>query len=67
MEDYRAIFAELDDIDAWADQLEEELKMVKNAEWICVEHSNILCVFMNRDGEVRTIGAQYIDECFTEG
>ena len=63
-EDYRATYAQLDDMDTYFDALEEELEMDKLAEWICVDHSNWSCTFMNRAGEVRIVGAQYIDSCF---
>lgn len=63
-EDYRATYAQLDDIDTFFDSIENELEMDALAEWVCVDHSNWSCTFMNRAGEVRVIGAQYIDSCF---
>jgi hypothetical protein len=64
MDDYRKVFAELEDIDAYFDKIEDELEMDKLAEWICVDRTNWSCTFMNRTGEVRCIGSQYIDDCF---
>ena len=63
-EDYRAAYAQLDDIDTFFDAIEDELEMDALAEWVCIDHSNWSCTFMNRAGEVRIIGAQYIDSCF---
>ena len=63
-EDYRATYAQLDDIDTFFDAIEDELEMDALAEWVCIDHSNWSCTFMNRAGEVRIIGAQYIDSCF---
>lgn len=63
-EDYRATYAQLDDIDTFFDAIENELEMDMLAEWVCIDHSNWSCTFMNRAGEVRIIGAQYIDSCF---
>ena len=63
-EDYRATYAQLDDIDTFFDSIENELEMDTLAEWVCIDHSNWSCTFMNRAGEVRVIGAQYIDSCF---
>ena len=63
-EDYRATYAQLDDIDTFFDAIENELEMDALAEWVCIDHSNWSCTFMNRAGEVRIIGAQYIDSCF---
>lgn len=63
-EDYRATYAQLDDIDTFFDNIENELEMDALAEWVCIDHSNWSCTFMNRAGEVRIIGAQYIDSCF---
>ena len=63
-EDYRATYAQLDDMDTFFDSIENELEMDALAEWVCIDHSNWSCTFMNRAGEVRIIGAQYIDSCF---
>ena len=63
-EDYRATYAQLDDMDTFFDAIEDELEMDALAEWVCIDHSNWSCTFMNRSGEVRIIGAQYIDSCF---
>ena len=63
-EDYRATYAQLDDIDTFFDAIEDELEMDALAEWVCIDHNNWSCTFMNRSGEVRIIGAQYIDSCF---
>lgn len=64
MDDYRQLYAELAEMDAYFDALEEELELEKVSEWICVDRTNWSCTFVNRSGETRCIGAQYIDECY---
>lgn len=67
-DDYREILAELDSIDALLEDLEADLAKEKEEnegdKWVCIDHSNLYCIFMNGAGEERCIGAQYIDECF---
>ena len=65
-DDYRKILAELDNMDAMLNELEADLEE-ENCEgnkWVCVDHSNLYCIFMNSAGEERCIGAQYIEDCF---
>lgn len=63
-EDYRAIMAELDAIDALCDQYLEQAEEAQAENWIAVDKTNMSCVFMNRSGEVRVIGAAYINSLF---
>ena len=72
MDDYREILSELDDIDSLLEQLEKDLEEeledeVLGEKWVCIEHSNVMCVFINAQGEERLIGAQYIENAFTGG
>lgn len=64
MDDYRQVYKDLDELDAYFDALENELEMDKTASWVCVDRTNWSCTFMNNTGEIRCIGSQYIDECF---
>lgn len=72
MDDYREILSELDDIDSLLEQMEQDLESIIEPEenegdkWVCIDHSNLYCIFINKRGEERCIGAQYIDECFKE-
>lgn len=50
--------------DKLMDDMEKEQLEHEAEEWVSIDRSNIYCTFMNRNGEVRTIGAQYIDDCF---
>mgnify|MGYP003467394326 CR=1 FL=1 len=50
--------------DKLMDDMEREQLEHEAEEWVAIDRSNIYCTFMNRNGEVRTIGAQYIDDCF---
>ena len=64
MDDYRAIYAKMDDLDEYYSWLEEELEEQQAMDWVPIDRTNMYCTFMNRAGEVRTIGAQYVDACF---
>lgn len=71
-DDYREILAELDNMDALLNELEANLEKEAEQEdegdkWVCIDHSNLYCIFINRQGEERCIGAQYIEDCFGRG
>ena len=70
-EDYREILAELDNLDELLEMVDEAIDMTVNDSnpgdaWVCIDHSNLCCTFANCFGEIRCIGAQYIDACFDE-
>lgn len=66
-DDYRKILAELDDIDAILENIEVDAEEDEGNKWVCIDHSNLYCIFINRKGEERCIGAQYIEDCFKKG
>lgn len=72
MDDYREILSELDDIDPLLEQMEQDLESIIEPEfpdelWVCMDHSNMYCTFVNSVGSVRSIGAQYIEEAMEGG
>lgn len=72
MDDYREILAELGDIDFILEQIEQRLESTIEPEfpgelWVCIDHSNMCCTFVNSVGSTRSIGAQYIEEAMEGG
>ncbi|MBQ6907789.1 MAG: hypothetical protein IJQ28_05370 [Clostridia bacterium] len=64
MDDYREILQELDEIDKMCDSLADLLEEEHAENWIVVDKTNMSCVLMNPYGEVRVIGAAYINNAF---
>ena len=62
--DYRELLEECSMLDEYYEQLENELEMEKLMNWTMLYRDNMQITYINYEGEVRTIGAPYIDKMF---
>lgn len=62
--DYRELLEECSMFDEYYEQLENELEMEKTMNWTLLYSDKMQSTFISYDGEVRTIGAPYIDKVF---
>lgn len=65
-EEYQQLLLELDEIDTLIEEMLDQEEEEKAEKWVAIDRTNMSCVFMNPHGEVRTIGAAYINNLFKE-
>ena len=63
-EEYQQLLLELDEIDTLIEEMLDKEEEEKAEKWIAIDKTAMSCVFMNPHGEVRTIGAAYINNLF---
>lgn len=65
-EEYQQLLLELEEMDKLVEELLEQEEEDKAEKWVAIDRTDMSCVFMNPKGEVRTIGAAYINNLFKE-
>lgn len=65
-EEYQQLLLELEEIDTLIEDMLDQEEEEKAEKWVAIDRTNMSCVFMNPKGEVRTIGAAYINNLFEE-
>lgn len=63
-DEYDQLLLELEEIDALIEDMLDKEEEEKAEKWVAVERTNMSCTFMNPKGEVRTVGAAYINDLF---
>lgn len=62
--DYRELLDECSQMDEYYEQLQLDLEIEQIASWTLLHRDRMQATYINYDGNIRTIGAPYIDKMF---